>query len=111
MLRSRFQPRPLIRGTLQNQSAEISYVREFLDLPEDAAAWMQRLPADREPTQPFPKPLREGFAVEDVWFAYPSADAAQSREPPSRFAGSEPAPQARGTSSPRRRRTARGNRP
>ena len=58
--------------TLQNQNAEISYVREFLDLPEDDGAWMQQPPADREPTRPFPKPLREGFAVEDVWFAYPA---------------------------------------
>ena len=58
--------------TLQNQNAEISYVREFLDLPEDDGAWLQQPPADREPTQPFPKPLREGFAVEDIWFAYPA---------------------------------------
>ncbi len=58
--------------TLQNQNAEISYVREFLDLPEDDGAWLQQPPADREPTRPFPKPLREGFAVEDVWFAYPA---------------------------------------
>ena len=63
---------------LQNQSAEISYAREFLDLPEDDGAWVQRPPADRELTQPFPKPLREGFAVEDVWFAYPAADAAEA---------------------------------
>ena len=61
--------------TLQNQNAEISYVREFLDLPEDDGAWMQQPPADREPTRPFPKPLREGFAVEDVWFSYPAKDA------------------------------------
>ena len=60
---------------LQNQSAEISYVREFLDLPEDDGAWLQQSPADREPTQPFPKPLREGFAVKDVWFSYPATDA------------------------------------
>ena len=58
--------------TLQNQNTEISYVREFLDPPEDNGAWMQQPPADREPTRPFPKPLREGFAVEDVWFAYPA---------------------------------------
>ena len=66
---------------LQNQSTEISYVREFLDLSEDAGAWLQRSPADREPTQPFPKPLREGFAVEDVWFAYPPADATEGENP------------------------------
>ena len=64
--------------TLQNQNAEISYVREFLDLPEDDGAWLQQLPADHEPTQPFPKPLREGFTVEDVWFAYPAADATEA---------------------------------
>ena len=58
--------------TLQNQNAEISYVREFLDLPEEDGAWLQQPPADREPTRPFPKPLREGFAVEDIWFAYPA---------------------------------------
>ena len=62
---------------LQNQSAEISYVREFLDLPEDDGAWMQRPPADREPTRLFPKPLREGFAVKDVWFSYPATDATE----------------------------------
>ena len=67
--------------TLQNQNAEISYVREFLDLPEDDGAWLQRPLADREPTQPFPKPLREGFAVENVWFAYPAADATESENP------------------------------
>ena len=66
---------------LQNQNAEISYVREFLNLSEDDGAWIQQPPVDREPTQPFPKPLREGFAVEDVWFAYPAADAAESGSP------------------------------
>ena len=65
---------------LQNQSTEISYVREFLDLPEDDGAWLQQPPAAREPThnRPFPKPLREGFAVKDVCFSYPSADAAET---------------------------------
>ena len=66
---------------LQNQSAEISYVREFLDLPEDDGAWLQRPPADREPARPFPKPLREGFAVKDVWFSYPATDAAEADIP------------------------------
>ena len=66
---------------LQNQSTEISYVREFLDLPEDDGTWLQQPPADRKPTQPFPKPLREGFAVENVWFAYPAADATESGSP------------------------------
>ena len=67
--------------TLQNQNTEISYVREFLDLPEDNGAWLQQPPADREPTRPFPKPLREGFAVEDVWFAYPAADTSEVENP------------------------------
>lgn len=66
---------------LQNQSTEISYVREFLDLPEGTGAWLQRSPADREPTQLFPKPLRKGFAVKDVWFAYPPADATEGENP------------------------------
>ncbi len=58
---------------LQSESTEIGYVREFLDLPEDDGTWLQQPPANREPTRPFPKPLREGFAVDDVWFAYPAA--------------------------------------
>ena len=62
---------------VQTWSTKVSYVREFLDLPEDDGAWLQRPPADREPTRPFPKPLREGFAVEDVWFAYPATDTSK----------------------------------
>ena len=42
---------------LQNQSAEISYVREFLDLPEDDGTWLQQPPADRT-NQPSPSPNR-----------------------------------------------------
>ena len=67
--------------TLQKQNAKISYVREFLDLPEDDGAWMQPPPIDLKSTRPFPKPLREGFAVEDVWFAYPAASAAEAENP------------------------------
>ncbi len=63
---------------VQTWSTKVGYVREFLDLPEDDGAWMQRPPADREPTRSFPKPLREGFAVEDVWFAYPAAESAEA---------------------------------
>ena len=65
---------------LQELTIQVGYVREFLDLPEDDGAWMQRPPAAHGPThnRPFPKPLREGFAVEDVWFAYPAADAAEA---------------------------------
>jgi len=66
---------------MQTRSADVGYVREFLDLPEDDGAWMQRSPTDREPTRSFPKPLREGFAVEDVWFAYPAADATEGENP------------------------------
>ncbi len=65
---------------LQELTIQVGYVREFLDLSEDDGAWMQRPPATHGPThnRPFPKPLREGFAVEDVWFAYPAADAAEA---------------------------------
>ena len=66
---------------LQVRTVDVGYVREFLGLPEDDGAWLHRPPADRKPTQPFPKPLREGFAVEDVWFAYPAADATESGSP------------------------------
>ena len=66
---------------LQVRTVDVGYVREFLDLPEDAAAWLQRSPTDREPARPFPKPLREGFVVKDVWFSYPSADAAEAESP------------------------------
>ena len=66
---------------LQVRTVDVGYVREFLGLPEDDGAWLQRPPADRKPTRPFPKPLREGFAVEDVWFAYPAADATESGSP------------------------------
>ena len=66
---------------MQTRSADVGYVREFLDLPEGDGAWMQRSPADRKPTRSFPKPLREGFAVADVWFAYPAADATEGETP------------------------------
>ena len=66
---------------LQVRTVDVGYAHEFLGLPEDDGAWLQRPPADRKPTRPFPKPLREGFAVEDVWFAYPAADATESGSP------------------------------
>ncbi|MDE2814782.1 MAG: ABC transporter ATP-binding protein, partial [Gemmatimonadota bacterium] len=68
---------------LQELTIQVGYVREFLDLPEDDGAWMQQPPAAHGPphNRPFPKPLREGFAVEDVWFAYPAADAAKGETP------------------------------
>ena len=66
---------------LQVRTVDVGYVREFFDLSEDDGTWTQRPPADREPTRPFPKPLREGFAVEDIWFAYPAADAAEADNP------------------------------
>ena len=65
---------------LQVRTVDVGYVREFLDLPEDGA-WLQQSPADRKPTQPFPKPLREGFAVKDIWFAYPAADTSEVESP------------------------------
>ena len=60
---------------LQNQSAGIDWVREFLDLPEEADAWMQTAPSPQEqpPTKPFPRPLRHGFEIDDLWFAYPAS--------------------------------------
>ena len=67
---------------LQVRTVDVGYAHEFLGLPEDDGAWLQRPPADRKPTRPFPKPLREGFAVEDVWFAYPAADATESGRTP-----------------------------
>ena len=51
---------------LQVRTVDVGYVREFFDLSEDDSTWFQQLPANRQPTRPFPKPLREGFAVEDV---------------------------------------------
>lgn len=68
---------------LQELTIQVGYVREFLDLPEDDGAWMQRPPAAHglPHNRPFPKPLREGFAVEDVWFAYPAASATEAETP------------------------------
>ena len=66
---------------LQVRTVDVGYVREFFDLSEDDGTWVQQPPANRQPTRPFPQPLREGFAVEDVWFAYPAADAPESGSP------------------------------
>ena len=72
---------------LQTRSAEVGYVREFLDLPEEngapteAPAATGRLgtvteaPAatGRPGNAPFPRPLRQGLTVEDLHFSYPAA--------------------------------------
>ena len=54
---------------LQAQSAEVGYVREFLDLREEDGAGT---------AVPFPRPLRQGLAVDDVHFAYPAAGSGEA---------------------------------
>ncbi len=64
---------------LQGQSAEVGYVREFLDLGEDAgAAGTPAGPSDRVA---FPWPLRQGIEVEGVHFAYPPSASGQAAPP------------------------------
>ena len=59
---------------LQAESAEVGYVREFLDLPgEDGPATGAPGAAGRPGAAPFPRPLRQGIVVEDLHFAYPPA--------------------------------------
>ena len=67
---------------LQAQSAEVGYVREFLDLaegdgPAAPAATRRYGTATEAPgpprNAPFPRPLRQGLTVEDIHFSYPAA--------------------------------------
>ena len=70
---------------LQARSAEVGYVREFLDLAEEdgsgAPAATGRhdtvteapVAGGRPRNDPFPRPLRQGITVEDVHFSYPGA--------------------------------------
>jgi len=60
---------------LQALSIEVAHVREFLGLPESAGAWSAEQPAAGEAhgRRPFPRPLKQGLAVDDVWFAYPAS--------------------------------------
>ena len=67
---------------LQGQSAEVGYVREFLDLAEDdGTATEAAAAAGRSGTAPFPRPLRHGIVVEGVHFAYPPSASGQEAPP------------------------------
>lgn len=61
---------------VQARSADVGYVREFLDLSESDEAWT-RVPtgtAEQPRIRPFPRPLREGLTVEDLQFSYPAVE-------------------------------------
>ena len=64
---------------LQSQSAEVGYVREFLDLPEEEGAGAEAPVATGQPgNAPFPRPLRQGLFVDDVHFSYPAAASGET---------------------------------
>ena len=81
---------------LQSQSAEVGYVREFLDLPEGDGPGAEAatgghgtfteapVATERPGNAPFPRPLRQGLFVDDVHFAYPAggSDEADSGRAP-----------------------------
>ena len=60
---------------LQALTIEVAYVREFLGLTKDDSSWAtaQLEDAGAPRDRPFPRPLHQGFAIDDVWFAYPAA--------------------------------------
>ena len=64
---------------LQNQSAEVGYVREFLDLAEETGPAAG--PAEPSGKTRFPRPLRQGIEVEGVHFAYPASASGQAAPP------------------------------
>ena len=66
---------------LQGQSAEVGYVREFLDLAEDDGTVTEAAAAGRSGSAPFPRPLRQGIEVEGVHFAYPPSASGQAAPP------------------------------
>ena len=66
---------------LQAESAEVGYVREFLDLAEDDGTATEAAAAGRSGTAPFPRPLRQGIVVEGVHFAYPASASGQAASP------------------------------
>ncbi len=65
---------------LQAESAEVGYVREFLD-PQFHDGAAEAASAGRSGRAPFPRPLRQGIEVEAVHFAYP-ASASDKAAPP-----------------------------
>ena len=67
---------------LQAQSGEVGYVRDLLDLPEDDAAWVSALPghAAQPRTVPFPRPLSQGFVVDEGWFSYPATGSGEKAD-------------------------------
>ena len=67
---------------LQAESAEVGYVREFLDLAEEAGTSTEAPGATwRSGKAPFPRPLRQGIEVEGVHFAYPASTSGQAAPP------------------------------
>ena len=65
---------------LQARSAEVGYVREFLDLPEQDGG--RKGPASGLPGgSPFPQPLRKGIVVDGVHFAYPPPASGEASPP------------------------------
>ena len=60
---------------LQRLSIEVAYVREFLGLAEGTDIRTRARQEDGEQfgDRPFPRPLGQGFAIDDVWFVYPAA--------------------------------------
>ncbi len=65
---------------LQNQSAEVGYVREFLDLEAHLGA-AEAASSGRAGKAPFPRPLRQGIEVEGVHFAYPAPSSGRAAPP------------------------------
>ena len=67
---------------LQALTIEVAYVREYLGLTGDDGAWAPAQLEDAGGTRdkPFPRPLNQGFAVDDVWFAYPAAGDSEARD-------------------------------
>ena len=75
---------------LQSQSAEVGYVREFLDLPEGDGLGAEAatgghgtfteapVATERPGNAPFPRPLRQGLTVDDVHFSYPAAASGET---------------------------------
>jgi len=67
--------------SIQERSINVEYIREFLDLPEEEGGGFVPGGESIEPQRKsrFPRPLRRGFAVEDLWFAYPPSGSSELR--------------------------------